>query len=631
MSPALAAAVALALAAADVPVNRLAGETSPYLRQHAHNPVAWQPWGPAAFARAKREDKLVFLSVGYSACHWCHVMEKESFADAGIAAVLNRHFVCIKVDREERPDVDEAYMAALHALGLGGGWPMSVFLTPDAKPIFGGTYWPPRDRKAADGDTETGFLSVLNRVNTLAKTDRAGLYKQADKVAELTNAALNKPAPKDAPKLGAPTVADATDAYEFDPEFGGFAMRANRFRGSKFPRVPALLFLLSQSADPAREPLRKSLRVTLDRMAAGGVYDHLAGGFHRYSVDRQWRVPHFEKMLYDQAQTMELYSTAAGSPLARKDADAAVVAGIAGFVARELTSPAGAFYSALDADSDGREGAHTVWTPAELDVVIGAGPAALALRAALGMTGPAEFDGKAYVPHLVRPDDVGKPDTPEVAALKAKLLAARGKRPQPARDDKVLAGWNGQMIAGYAAAGKAFNEPKYTAAAARAADFVLGTMRDKSGKLLRVYAAPPGSPPRASGPAFLDDYAYLTHGMLNLHAATGDARWLTAARQLADTTRELFEDKGGGGFFLTPAGVDALFVRGKDHYDGAQPSPAGTAARNFARLAQLTGDANYWTAADRAVRAFAGPLTEHPGSCPVTAGALAILLGLPKP
>ncbi len=617
--------------------NRLAKEVSPYLLQHAHNPVDWHPWGPEAFALAKKENKLVFLSIGYSACHWCHVMERESFADPKIAALMNQHFVCIKVDREERPDVDEVYMAALQALGVGGGWPLSMFLTPDAKPIFGGTYWPPADKKLPGGETATGFTTVIGRVVELTTKDRAGLYKQADKVAELTAAELDRAAPKpDAAPLDAAVVAAAADAFEFDPDHGGFGMKMNLYRGTKFPRAPALLFLLNQSAKPGQEALAKSLRLTLDKLAAGGIHDQLGGGFHRYSTERTWTVPHFEKMLYDQAQLLEVY--AESYRRTKSPVDAAAAAGIARFVARELTDPAGGFYSALDADSDGEEGTYYVWTDKQITDAIGTGPAVDAFRTTLGLTGPPTFDGVAYIPKHASAADLVIPDTADMetarpkivmAAYRAKLAAARDKRNKPFRDTKILAGWTGQMIAGYAAAGKAFHEPNYTQSAVRAAEFVLAKMRSPDGTLKRVYAARPGEPAEARGRAFLDDYAYLTHGLLNLHDATGDKRWLTAAREVADVSLAKFADPARGGFYLTPSDGEKLFTRGKDHYDGAQPSASGVTARNLARLAAATGEAKYRTAADATIRAFGEVLRTQPTSCPVTADALDRLLAGP--
>ena len=612
-------AILLAALAPTIKPNRLAAETSPYLRQHGDNPVAWYPWGEAAFARAKAENKFVFLSVGYSACHWCHVMERESFRDPEIATYLNQHFICVKVDREERPDIDEAYLAALAATGVGGGWPMSLFLTAEAKPIFGGTYWPPRDQKVEAG-TATGFLTLLNRVVELTAKDRPGLLKQANRVAELAARELARPAAPKGLKLDAAVVRAAAQAFEFDPVYGGFGQKMNLYRGSKFPRAPALLFLLTQCDND--KALADLLKLTLEKLAVGGTRDQLGGGFHRYATERTWGVPHFEKMLYDQGQLIETYARAASTKAGDPELDKFIALDTARFLREELQSQAGGFYSAIDADSRGEEGAFTVWTPAELNSILGNSPA---IRAKYGLTGELNYEGQAFVPRLARRDDLLAVIDGEPAA-RAKLLAARSKRPRPKRDEKILAGWNGLTIGGLAAAGQAFSEPECTAMAARAAEFVLGKMRDDQGRLLRVYSELPT--PRASGQSFLDDYAGMTHGLLNLYDATTDPKWLAAAESLTAIVLRDFADRERGGFYLTPNGAEALFVRGKDHYDGAVPSAAGLTARNLARLAKLTGKADYRTQADAAVRAFALPLTELPQSCPVSADALRILLSV---
>ena len=635
----LAAALLASLAflapipAADPPAgpgkpNRLAGEVSPYLLQHARNPVDWRPWGPEAFAAAKKENKLVFLSIGYSACHWCHVMERESFSNPAVAAILNESFVCIKVDREERPDVDEVYMTALQTLKESGGWPLSMFLLPDGKPIFGGTYWPPED-KQVQGDTAPGFKSVLKKVLELDAADHAGLVKQAEYVAKLTVESLEKTSrATPAAKLDADLVTAAADAFEFDPDHGGIGMKLRLFRGTKFPKAPTLLFLVRQAATPKREELAKSVRLTLERMVQGGLFDQLGGGFHRYSTERTWTVPHFEKMLYDNAQLLEVY--AVHRQLTGDTAFDPAVRATAAFVAREMTSPEGAFYSALDADSEGKEGTFYVWTPAQLDAVIGPPEKQAAFRDYYSLAGKPNFEGEAFIPR-VNLSSAAKPPPAEYAALRQQLFDARAKRERPFLDTKVLTGWNGQMIAGYAAAGAALNEPTYTQAAEKCADFLLKTMRDKSGRLLRVYAAKPGEKPAARGPAFLDDYAYLLHGLLNLHDATKNDRWLTAAKALADQMVKFHDDPAAGGFFLTPNDGEPLFARGKDHYDGAQPSANALATRGLVRLTAKTGEPRFRAAAERSLRRFAVALADHPSSAPLTADALDLWLALPDP
>ena len=611
--------------------NRLAKESSPYLLQHARNPVDWYPWGPEALERAKKEGKLVFLSVGYSACHWCHVMERESFADPAIARVLNENFVCIKVDREERPDLDDLYLTAVNVAGHPGGWPLSVFLTPDGKPIFGGTYFPPEDRKDGD-DTLPGFKSVLKRVIDLHATERDGLYQQADRVTAMTADALERAARGVAVvTLDRELVADAARGFAVDPDHGGVGNKARDFRGAKFPRAPALAFLLRQGRRKGHEDAAKAVRLTLHKMAAGGIYDHLGGGFHRYSTERTWTVPHFEKMLSDQAQLVELYAEAY-----RADPDPAykrVVAETLGFVGREMTDPEGVFYSALDADSDGREGEYYVWTPGQLKDVLGNDADVAFVRAVYGVAEP-NFEGKAHILRLPKPVGEAAKDLKTTEAellarlgpLKAKLLAARQKRERPFLDTKVITAWNGQMVAAYAKAGEVFGEKAYTATAARAADFLLKTMRTADGRLRRIYAAPPGEPPVARGPAFLDDYAFLIHGLLNLHDATGEKRWLDEAKALTEAAAKWHGDAARGGFYATASDHEKLFARPKDGTDGAQPSGNGVMARNLVRLGRKTGDAKHREAAARTVKVFAGVMKSNPGSVPGVARALGELL-----
>ena len=354
--------------------NRLAGESSAYLLQHKNNPVDWYPWGPEAFAKAKKGGKLIFLSIGYSSCHWCHVMERETFENAGIAKVLNENFICIKVDREERPDIDDVYMTALQVTRTGGGWPMSMFLTPEGKPIFGGTYFPPDDKKVGE-ETIPGFNSILKTVMGLHKDKKKEIFDQADHVAELTNDALDRNLRiVNLIALDTELVKDATEAYEFDPEHGGIGSKARGYKGTKFPRVAALQFLQQQAGKKGHESLGKNMTLTLDKMAEGGIYDHLGGGFHRYSTERTWTVPHFEKMLYDNAQLIELYAEAC-----RRKPNGSyrrLIEDTLDFIGREMTSEDGWFYSALDADSEGKEGEFYVWT-AKDGVVALPGPSAL--------------------------------------------------------------------------------------------------------------------------------------------------------------------------------------------------------------------------------------------------------------
>ena len=611
--------------------NRLAKESSPYLLQHAHNPVDWFPWGQEAFDKAKKEKKLVFLSIGYSACHWCHVMERESFANPEVAKILNEHFVCIKVDREERPDVDDVYMTALNVAGESGGWPLSMFLTADGKPIFGGTYFPPDDKKVGD-DTIPGFKSILKKVIDLDKTEHDGLVKQADHIATRTADALERNS-RAVPiiTLSREMVKEATESFSIDPDHGGTGSRENMFRGAKFPRAAVWMFLLQQGRKPGNEPYAKATTLTLRKMAEGGIYDHLGGGFHRYSTERTWTVPHFEKMLYDNAQLVELYSEAYRAnpdPLYKR-----VVAESLGFVKREMTSPEGAFYSALDADSNGKEGEFYVWTTDEIKQVLGNESDVAFVKAVYGVTAP-NFEEKFHIFRLPKPTAETAADlkiTEEqllarLEPLKAKLLAHRAKRERPFLDTKVIAGWNGQMIAAYAKAGEVFKDKAFVEAAARAADFVLTKMRDKDGRLLRIYAAAPGEKPTAKGNAYLDDYAYVIHGLLSLHDATGDKKWLDAARSLTDTAMKWHADEARGGFYFTAHDHEKLFARAKESYDGAQPSGNGVMARNLLRVWQKTNEVAYRDYCFRTVKLFATTLKLSPSGVPGIARCLDELL-----
>jgi uncharacterized protein YyaL (SSP411 family) len=614
--------------------NRLARESSPYLLQHAHNPVDWYPWGEEAFAKARKEGKLVFLSIGYSSCHWCHVMERESFSNEAVAKILNESFVCIKVDREERPDIDNVYMAALQALGVNGGWPLSMFLTGDGKPIIGGTYWPPEDTEA-DGEKRKGFKSVLKHVNTVWLEQKGRVLKQADSVAEDTVREL----------AGAGRLVVIFDinrelltgtvealAETFDKSHGGFGSPERKFRGTKFPQPPRLLFLHEEAARGTKAAVAP-LDVTLEKMARGGIYDHLGGGFHRYSTERTWTVPHFEKMLYDNAQLAEVYALAyrrTKNPLFKR-----VVKETLGFVERELTAPEGGFYSALDADSEGEEGRCYVWTGKELSAALDKD--AELIRKVYAEAGP-NFEGKYRIFCLQRPlaeiasdlkmteDELLK----ELQPLKQKLLAVRTKRPRPFLDTKVLTAWNGQMIAGYAVAGQVLEDKKYLAAAAKAADFLLSKMRTKDGRLLRTYGAAPGKKAQARLNGYLDDYAYLVHGLLCLHDATKEKRWLDEAKALTEFMLKFHGDEKAGGFFYTSSDHEKLFARGKDQYDGVQPSGNSMAARNLVRLWVKTGDEKYQKQAEKTIRSLGLGLKNNPVGLCTLASAVGLYLDSQK-
>ena len=600
--------------------NRLAKETSPYLLMHAHNPTNWYAWGPEAFEKAKKEKKLVFLSVGYSSCYWCHVMERESFNNEEVAKILNESFVCIKVDREERPDIDQIYMTALNKLGRQGGWPMSMFLMPDGRPIVGGTYWPREDRKF-DGEVSPGFMTILKTMQLAMKDDPEAVEKQAEKLSAATSRELEMgrvpgiaivPLNRDLVDRVAEEVKD-----EFDAEHGGFGNPARAFRGARFPMPPRHEFLL-QYADRTKD--KKTLAIvtkTLDELAIGGIYDQIGGGFHRYSTERTWTVPHFEKMLYDNAQLVEVYSKA--YRLTKKPLYRRIVAETLAYVEREMTSPDGAFYSSQDAETDHEEGRFYVWTPLEL-------------KKALPDQTDREFLRKVYLPdnklnfenkyHILRwtkqPSDVAKEMNmseeelfKKLEPLRKQLFDAREKREKPFLNKIALTSWSGLMIAGYAEAGRSFEEPKYTQTAVKAADFVLKHQLTKEGRLLQTYGAAPGQTPKAAVNAYLEDYASLTHGLLTLHEATKDKRWLEAARKLTDTMIEFHGDKKIGGYYYTAHDHEKFFARAKDQYDGVQASGNSLASRNLMRLAKLTGEYRYEKEAERSFKHFAGSMRNY--------------------
>ncbi len=579
--------------------NRLAGESSPYLLLHRHNPVDWYPWGPEALERARAEDKPIFLSVGYSTCYWCHVMERESFSDPAVAELMNREFVSIKVDREERPDLDEIYMAATQILAEQGGWPNSVFLTPGLLPFYAGTYFPPDDRHARHG--RPSFRNVLTSLAEAWKTRRNDVHSQAEEMAGAMRHFLEERT-QPAPAPPGPAVIDRSIdvlAQRFDAEHGGFG------GAPKFP-TPSNLFALLERADDRPEAARL-LTATLDAMARGGLYDQLAGGFHRYATDAAWKIPHFEKMLYDNGLLLEVYArehSRSGDPEAAR-----IARETAEFLGREMTSPEGAFWSAIDAETHGHEGAYYVWTREELDAVLGPEDAAF-LAPLLGFDGAPFFEGEAYVLH--RPEPLAQAAErrrttvdallAEMAPLQARLLAARSQRERPATDDKILADWNGTAIAGLAAAGIALADPELLERAARAADFVLTQMRP-AGTLMHTWRAG-----EARVPAFLGDYALLVRGLLVLQRATGDERWLAAAAELADEQAARLGDPQGG-FYAAGDSADLLF-RSKDIFDGALPSGNGVAVLNLLALAERTGEARFREEAVRTLAAFA-PLIER--------------------
>jgi uncharacterized protein YyaL (SSP411 family) len=614
--------------------NLLAKESSPYLLQHAHNPVNWYPWGPEAFAKAKKEGKLVFLSIGYSSCHWCHVMEKESFSNEEIAKILNKHFVCIKVDREERPDVDQVYMTALHVLGQSGGWPLSMFLDAEGKPFFGTTYMPPEDKEVTGG-TITGFKTILTLLLKIQKDKPKDLATSAEKVAKATEAALQGVNRGVALiDLDRKLVAGVTEdlGEEFDRLHGGFGNPSKKFRGPKFPKPPTLLFL-QRIADSSKEKETSAMvEKTLEQMAMGGIYDHLGGGFHRYSTERSWTVPHFEKMLYDNAQLLEVYSRAYRG--AKTPAYKRVLRQTIDFIAREMTSPEGVFYSALDADSEGEEGRFYVWTAKQLAAVLTDKADLKLFRKVYGAEDGYNFEGRYHILRLSQPlsalalelKTTEENLEAKLAPMRKKLFDVRAKRPRPLLGHAVLTAWNGQMIAGLARAGEALGDKKVIAKAEKAADFLLKTMKTKQGRLMRSYSAAPGAKPEARLNGYLDDYAYLVHGLLTLHDVTKEKRWLEESKSLTATMIQFHGDKERGGFYYTSSDHEKLFARGKDQYDGVQPSGNSASASNLVRLWIKTGDAEYSKLAEKTFRSMSAALKSSPSSLPALADALALWL-----
>ncbi len=581
-------------------INRLIFETSPYLLQHAHNPVSWYAWGEEAFAAARALGRPIFLSVGYSTCHWCHVMERESFEDEEIAAYLNANFVAIKVDREERPDVDSVYMTAVQLMTGGGGWPMTVVMFPDGKPFFGGTYFPPRD---GDRGTRMGFLSILKRLKQAYDQDRENVVQASLRLAQGMKMSSERAQAEHVPGPEALTTAAVKLAERFDPTWGGFG------RAPKFPRPSTYELLLRyhrRSGDPgALEMVTRSL----DHMSRGGMYDQIGGGFHRYSTDGEWLVPHFEKMLYDNAQlatllveTWQVTREARFQDIARETLD---------YVLREMTSPEGAFYSATDADSEGEEGLFFVWKKDELERLLGPELAPAAIRY-WGVTDRGNFEGRNI---LFRPDPAAPP--PSIATARAILYEARKKRIPPLLDDKVLTEWNAQMISAFAKAGLAFGEPRYVAAAEKAADFLLANMKTADGRLRRAWR---NGQPKHQG--VLEDYAFLTSALLDVYEADGRTRYLDEALAIHHTTEKLFLDEDKGAFFGTPIDGEALLIREKPTYDGAQPSGNSAAAMNLLRIAELTTEDRYRRTAEKLFAALGESLAGGALECPQLALAL---------
>ncbi len=585
--------------------NRLVFEKIPYFLQHAANPVDWFPWGDEAFARARSEDKPIFLSIGYSTCHWCHVMEQESFEDAQVAALLNGAFVCIKVDREERPDVDTIYMNAAQAMTGGGGWPLTVFLTPDRIPFFAGTYFP-----KTGGFGRPGMMELLPAVADAWRTQRRDLLESAERVREM----LQRPrsgAPADLDADKALTQAAQSLAGRFDATHGGFGS------APKFPLSQNLRLLLRVFDRTRDAPSLAMVRTTLDAMRRGGIWDHVGFGFHRYATDEKWLVPHFEKMLYDQALLsmayLEAYQVTGDAQFAGTAREIFL------YVQRDMTSPEGAFYSAEDADSEGEEGRFYVWTAEEIRAVLGEDSGELWSRV-YGVTPAGNFrephsGTAANVLNLerdlsTRAKELGLGEAELSGKLeksRAKLLAARERRPRPFRDEKILADWNGLTIAALAMGSRILDDAGFAESARRAADFVLETMRDDEGRLLKRFRLG-----QAALDATLEDYAFFGWGLLELYESTFDSRYLEECIGLAHRMLADFQDEANGGFFLSRAGREDLLTRPKEAYDGAIPSGNSVAALLLLRLGRLTADSSLERDGERVLQAFAADLMQAP-------------------
>ncbi len=585
--------------------NRLAQESSLYLRQHANNPVDWYPWGPDALARARELDRPIFLSIGYSACHWCHVMEHESFEVEATAALMNESFVCIKVDREERPDIDDIYMKAVQLLNRGqGGWPMSVWLTPELRPFYAGTYYPPDDRYG-----RPSFPRVLTALATAWRDRRGELAKSAGEITEHLQEFGQLPASEnevDAEGL----IRNAVQSLSrgFDNTHGGFG------DAPKFPHALELRLLLRAYARFGDDGALAMVTRTLDKMARGGMYDQLGGGFHRYSVDARWLVPHFEKMLYDNALLGVTYLEAfqaTGNPFYRQ-----IVVEILEYIQREMTCDGGAFYSTQDADSEGEEGKFFVWSLAEIESVLGSDDAEIAARV-WGVTAEGNFEGQNI---LCR----SKSDEQDAKLLKMpldafqlrmnsvrrKLLAVRSRRVWPGRDEKILTSWNGLMIAAFARAGAVLERPDFVDAAINAAEFVQKHLRTSNDRLNRTASADG----RAKLNGYLEDYAYYAEALTHLYEATLDERWLSEAAQLMFVMCPQFGDREHGGFFTTSKDHEQLLMRIKDIHDGSTPSGNAMAVMALLRVGTMLGRATLLEVARQTLKAFHGVMEAHPSA-----------------
>ena len=600
--------------------NRLIHETSPYLLQHAHNPVDWYPWGEEALTRAKQEQKPILLSIGYSACHWCHVMERESFENEDIAAIMNQLFINIKVDREERPDLDEIYMNAVQMMTRQGGWPMTVFLTPDLKPFYGGTYYPPTDRYG-----RPGFPKVMEAVAEAFNDKNAQVLEQADQLTVQLNQISNVVDPHEH-ELTEELMTNAFQHYrsQFDTQYGGFGT------APKFPPSMGLPFLLRYWHHSGNANALEMVELTLEKMAHGGMYDQLGGGFHRYSTDAHWLVPHFEKMLYDNAQLVVAYFEAYQAT--QKPFYHHIATETLDYVLREMyDAENGGFYSTQDADSEGVEGKFFVWEPNDVEDIIGEENAEIFCEY-YDITPQGNFEAENILHVQVPPDAFARKLQMELEDLetlladaKQKLFEAREKRIKPGLDDKILTSWNGIMIRGMAMGYQLTGKPEYLEACKKSAEFVLTTLSQDNGLLLRTYRAG-----KSHLNAYLEDYAYFISGLIALYEASFEPRWLTEAERLAHIMIDQFGDDAGDGFFFTGKAHEVLIVQSKSAYDGATPSGASMAIHSLLRLAKHLDNPEFQDKAVETLKLYFHQMERMPSGSGQLLCELAFLLSTPK-
>jgi uncharacterized protein len=599
------------------PGNRLAGEKSPYLQQHAHNPVDWYPWGPEAFERARREDKPIFLSIGYSTCHWCHVMERESFEDPGVASLMNEAFISIKVDREERPDIDAQYMAVCQMLTQGGGWPLTIIMTPDKKPFYAGTYFP-RETKYG----RIGLMDLVPRIKEIWQRSRAETLNNADKITDALRKST-RTAQGSMPGEDQLHTAFKELSQRFDGRNGGFG------RSPKFPTPHNLVFLLRYWKRTGNSAALSMVEDTLQSMRRGGIFDQVGFGFHRYSTDEKWLVPHFEKMLYDQALIatafLETFQATGKEEYARAARE------IFTYCLRDMRSPQGGFFSAEDADSEGQEGKFYLWDYGEIRQALPEDGADLFIEA-FNISKNGNFSDEAgNMPrgmNILHQSQPGLPSkkTPELEnkleSARQRLLSIRNQRVHPMKDKKVLADWNGLMIAALALGARVLGEEEYCRAAGQAAVFILDKMKTPEGRLLHRYFEG-----ESALPATLDDYAFVVHGLLELYETTFDTRYLSEAVELNRQMMEHFRDKVNGGFYLGADDGEQLLVRQKEIYDGAIPSGNSVAALNLLRLGRITGNLELEEIAAASLKAFSSQIKAQPSTFTAMLAALDFAIG----